>query len=120
MRQVSREPVCSVPCFCRCLPRRIGKLLPFHHLREPLKHCLSRVAEISASGDTIRRLQLDENFQSWRYHHFHLVRRIIGDQVKSLKGVPAAMLASTTTERVYPALWDAVSELTRTVSPHYG
>lgn len=65
-------------------------------------------------------MQLDENFQSWRYHHFHLVRRIIGDQVKSLKGVPAASLAATTTERVYPALWDAVSELTRTVSPQYG
>lgn len=65
-------------------------------------------------------LQIDENFQSWRYHHFHLVRRIIGDQVKSLKGVPAAMLASTTTQRIFPELWDAVSELTRAVSPQYG
>lgn len=65
-------------------------------------------------------MQVDENFQSWRYHHFHLVRRIIGDQVKSLKGVPAAMLAQTTTERVFPQLWDAVSELTRQVSPQYG
>lgn len=65
-------------------------------------------------------MDLDESFQSWRYHHFHLVRRIIGDQVKSLKGVPAASLAATTTERVFPALWDAVSELTRAVSPQYG
>ena len=65
-------------------------------------------------------LMVDESFQSWRYHHFHLVRRIIGDEVKSLKGVPAAALAPTTTERVFPELWKAVSELTRAVSPQYG
>ncbi|MBI2922780.1 MAG: tryptophan 2,3-dioxygenase [Planctomycetes bacterium] len=63
---------------------------------------------------------VDESFQSWRYHHFHLVRRIIGDQVKSLKGVPASMLAQTTTEKVYPQLWQAVNDLTRAVSPQYG
>lgn len=65
-------------------------------------------------------IQLDENFQSFRYHHFHLVRRIIGDQVKSLKNVPAAALAPTTTEPVFPALWQAVNDLTRAVSPQYG
>lgn len=65
-------------------------------------------------------MQVDENFQSWRYHHFHLVRRIIGDQVKSLKGVPAAALAATTTEKMFPPLWDAVNDLTRQVSPQYG
>jgi tryptophan 2,3-dioxygenase len=65
-------------------------------------------------------IQVDENFQSWRYHHFHLVRRIIGDEVKSLKGVPAALLAATTTERVFPPLWKAVNDLTRAVSPQYG
>ena len=65
-------------------------------------------------------MQVDESFQSWRYHHFHLVRRIIGDQVKSLKGVPAASLAQTVTERMYPPLWQAVNDLTIQVSPQYG
>lgn len=65
-------------------------------------------------------MQVDEDFQSWRYHHFHLVRRIIGDQVKSLKGVPAAALDKTTTEKVFPVLWQAVNDLTRKVSPQYG
>jgi tryptophan 2,3-dioxygenase len=65
-------------------------------------------------------MQVDENFQSWRYHHFHLVRRIIGDEVKSLKGVPAAALAPTGTEKVFPPLWKAVNDLTRAVSPQYG
>ncbi len=65
-------------------------------------------------------LEVDENFQSFRYHHFHLVRRIIGDQVKSLKNVPASALAPTTTEPMYPALWKAVNDLTREISPQYG
>jgi tryptophan 2,3-dioxygenase len=65
-------------------------------------------------------LQLDESFQSFRYHHFQLVRRIIGDQVKSLKNVPASALAPTTTETSFPALWQAVNDLTRAVSPQYG
>jgi len=65
-------------------------------------------------------MQADENFQSFRYHHFHLVKRIIGDQVKSLKNVPASALAPTTTEAVFPALWQAVNDLTRAISPQYG
>jgi tryptophan 2,3-dioxygenase len=58
-------------------------------------------------------MDLDEGFQRFRYNHFSLVRRIIGDQVKSLKGVPAAQLAQGTTEPMFPELWKTISTLTR-------
>ena len=58
-------------------------------------------------------MDLDEGFQRFRYNHFALVRRIIGDQVRSLKGVPASQLAQGTTEPMFPELWTSINTLTR-------
>jgi tryptophan 2,3-dioxygenase len=58
-------------------------------------------------------MDVDESFQRFRYNHFALVRRIIGDQVKSLKGVPASQLAQGTTEPMFPELWTSINQLTR-------
>ncbi len=64
-------------------------------------------------------MAFDESFQKWRYGHFQLVRREIGDQVRSLKGVPAAKLVHGTTESLFPELWDVINELTRETSAEY-
>ena len=64
-------------------------------------------------------LDYDEGFQRFRYDHFAIVRRIIGDRVRSLKGVPAAAPATTTTERLFPVLWDVMNELTRETGVEY-
>lgn len=64
-------------------------------------------------------LALDEGFQSFRFAHFALVKRIIGIEVKSLKNVPAAQLAHGMQETFFPQLWSTVNVLTRETRPGY-
>jgi tryptophan 2,3-dioxygenase len=54
----------------------------------------------------------DESFQSFRYQHLQLVRRMIGLETNSLKGVPAQALQRGVRHEFYPVLWKAISELT--------
>jgi tryptophan 2,3-dioxygenase len=56
--------------------------------------------------------QFDESFQSFRYQHLQLVRRMIGLETNSLKGVPAQALQKGVRYEFYPVLWKAISELT--------
>jgi tryptophan 2,3-dioxygenase len=64
-------------------------------------------------------LEVDEGFQSWRFHHYEMVKRIIGLEVKSLKGVPASQLRFGIDEAYFPALWEQVPLLTRATKPEY-
>lgn len=64
-------------------------------------------------------LAFDEGFQAWRFHHYEMVKRIIGLEVKSLKGVPASQLRFGIDEAFFPALWEQVPMLTRTTKPEY-
>ncbi len=64
-------------------------------------------------------LAMDEGFQAWRFHHYEMVKRIIGLEVKSLKGVPAAQLRFGIDEAFFPALWEQVPILTRKTKPEY-
>lgn len=57
-------------------------------------------------------MQFDENFQSFRYMHLQLVRRMIGLETNSLKGVPAQALQKGVRFEFYPVLWKTISELT--------
>ena len=54
----------------------------------------------------------DENFQTFRKHHIQLVRRMIGLNTKSLKGIPAQALERGAKFEFYPKLWEAICELT--------
>ncbi|MEW9050913.1 MAG: tryptophan 2,3-dioxygenase family protein [Neobacillus sp.] len=54
----------------------------------------------------------DENFQNFRHHHIQLVKRMIGLETNSLKGIPAKMLQKGVSFEFYPELWKAISELT--------
>jgi len=64
-------------------------------------------------------LAMDEGFQTWRFHHYEMVKRIIGLEVKSLKGVPASQLRHGVDEAFFPALWEQVPILTRKTRPEY-
>ena len=64
-------------------------------------------------------IDYDQSFQEFRYHHLNLARREIGLDVKSLKGVPAHVLVAGATEPLFPKLWDAINEVTRSFKPEY-
>ena len=58
-------------------------------------------------------MDVDTWFQRFREAHYHLVKRVIGSEVKSLRGVPAARLEHTSKEPLFPELWHVVNDLTR-------
>lgn len=99
------------PSFERALSRHGKTLIDVH--RDPHAHwdLFRLISEMMA---------FDEAFQRFRYDHFALVRRIIGADVKSLKGVPASTLLKGTTEPLFKELWDVINVLTRETSDLYG
>jgi tryptophan 2,3-dioxygenase len=58
-------------------------------------------------------MDVDSWFQRFREAHYHLVKRVIGSDVRSLRGVPASRLEHTSKEPLFPGLWDVVNGLTR-------
>ncbi len=64
-------------------------------------------------------MELDERFVRWRFCHFQLVRRVIGEEVRSLKGVPAAQLVHGMREYLFPDLWAVINVVTRRTGPQY-
>ncbi len=64
-------------------------------------------------------MDIDERFVRWRFCHFQLVRRIIGEHVTSLKGIPAAQLIHGMREYFFPELWTVINEITREAKPTY-
>lgn len=64
-------------------------------------------------------MELDESFQGWRFHHYEMVKRIIGLEVRSLQDVPASQLRFGIDESFFPDLWAQVPELTKATRPEY-
>ena len=64
-------------------------------------------------------MDVDAWFQRFREAHFHLVKRVIGSEVRSLRGVPASRLEHTSREPLFPDLWGVVNEMTRLDWPAY-
>lgn len=58
-------------------------------------------------------MDVDAWFQRFREAHYHLVKRVIGSEVRSLKGIPASRLEHTSKEPLFPGLWDVINEVTR-------
>lgn len=56
--------------------------------------------------------QFDQEIQHWKFRHFHVVKRIIGDAVMSLKNIPASSLKETAHEAQFPDLWAAINRTT--------
>lgn len=64
---------------------------------------------------------MDMFFQLWRQNHIHMIKRIIGRNVKSLKGYTVKLLEREITGQLYPELWKLRDRLTRTAgTPTYG
>ena len=64
-------------------------------------------------------MDVDSWFQRFREAHYHLVKRVIGADVRSLRGVPASRLEHTSREELFPELWRVINELTRLDWPAY-
>ena len=64
-------------------------------------------------------MDVDAWFQRFREAHYHLVKRVIGADVKSLRGIPASRLEHTSKEPLFPQLWDVINDLTRLDWPAY-
>jgi tryptophan 2,3-dioxygenase len=58
-------------------------------------------------------MDADSWFQRFREAHYHLVKRVIGADVRSLRGVPASRLEHTSREPLFPELWHVINDLTR-------
>jgi tryptophan 2,3-dioxygenase len=64
-------------------------------------------------------MDVDSWFQRFREAHYHLVKRVIGAEVRSLRGVPASRLEHTSREPLFPELWRIINDMTRLDWPGY-
>ncbi|MHB8471035.1 MAG: tryptophan 2,3-dioxygenase family protein [Gaiellaceae bacterium] len=63
----------------------------------------------------------DERVGVWRFRHFKVVARIIGEDVVGTQGTPVELLAGLIKNTMYPELWRVRTELTeraRQSDPH--
>lgn len=67
---------------------------------DPAKH-----RQLWAIAETM--IDVDEQFQNFRYRHLVLVKRIIGAGTPSLKGNPIDLLENNAKKQFFPALWRA-------------
>jgi tryptophan 2,3-dioxygenase len=58
-------------------------------------------------------MDVDAWFQRFREAHYHVVKRVIGAEVRSLRGVPASRLEHTSREPLFPDLWQVINDITR-------
>ena len=54
----------------------------------------------------------DERVGAWRFRHFKVVARIIGEDVVGTQGTPVDLLAGLIKNTLYPELWRVRTELT--------
>jgi tryptophan 2,3-dioxygenase len=72
-----------------------------------------RHAHQALFGLTEGMMDVDAWFQRFREAHYHLVKRVIGSEVRSLRGVPASRLEHTSREPLFPDLWHVINEITK-------
>jgi tryptophan 2,3-dioxygenase len=54
----------------------------------------------------------DERVTVWRFRHYKVVSRIIGDEVVGTQGTPVELLGNLIKKSLYPELWRARNEIT--------
>jgi tryptophan 2,3-dioxygenase len=57
-------------------------------------------------------IEWDERVSVWRYRHYKVVARVIGDEVVGTQGTPVELLGGLIKQKLYPELWRARNELT--------
>jgi tryptophan 2,3-dioxygenase len=58
----------------------------------------------------------DERVGVWRFRHYKVVSRIIGDEVVGTQGTPVELLGGLIKKKLYPELWQVRNELTALAS----
>jgi tryptophan 2,3-dioxygenase len=61
-----------------------------------------------------RLLDLDERVRMWRFRHYGVVMRALGDRTIGLQGTPIDVLGKLIVQRQVPRLWEIRSRLTET------
>lgn len=90
------------PHFSKALDRAGVTLLDIH--KDPNRHpMLLELAEAM--------IDVDEGFQTFRYHHINLVKRIIGHGTPSLKGKPTELLEASFKTQLFPPLWEVREQI---------
>ena len=54
----------------------------------------------------------DERVTVWRFRHYKVVARIIGDTVVGTQGTPVELLGGLIKHKLYPELWQVRNDLT--------
>ena len=57
-------------------------------------------------------IEWDERVTIWRFRHYKVVARIIGEDVVGTQGTPVELLGRLIAKKLYPELWRARNELT--------
>jgi tryptophan 2,3-dioxygenase len=57
-------------------------------------------------------IEWDERVSVWRFRHYKVVARVIGDEVIGTQGTPVELLGGLIKQKLYPELWRARNELT--------
>jgi tryptophan 2,3-dioxygenase len=78
------------------------------------------VVELYRRGRELERLyqlaellvEWDERLVLWRFRHYKVVARIIGDEVVGTQGTPVELLGGLIKQRFFPELWQARNRLT--------
>jgi tryptophan 2,3-dioxygenase len=57
-------------------------------------------------------MEWDERVNVWRFRHYKVVSRVIGDEVVGTQGTPVELLGGLIKKKMYPELWQVRNELT--------
>lgn len=79
-------------------------------VRDPSRH-----RQLWAIAETM--IDIDDAFQTFRYRHLALVKRIIGAGTPSLKGNPIELLEGNAKQSFFPGLWRAREALFQNFVP---
>jgi tryptophan 2,3-dioxygenase len=101
-RQVTRATQALGPAFERALVRAGVQLTDlYRHRRDHAG--LHRIAELLTDWD--------ERLRLWRFRHYSIVARAIGEESTGIQGVPVPVLSKLITQRQLPRLWEARTRL---------
>jgi len=65
-------------------------------------------------------IEWDERVSLWRFRHYKVVARVIGDEVVGTQGTPVELLGGLIKNKLYPELWQARNELTARATEEEG
>jgi tryptophan 2,3-dioxygenase len=99
--------------------RRVSPSLgdAFHSLRREAGLSLTDVYVHGREHEDLYQLaelliEWDERVSLWRFRHYKVVARVIGDEVVGTQGTPVELLSGLIKNKLYPELWQARNELT--------